>query len=137
MKKNTRRCIFRSYFAFHLELLSIYRKMSYNPCMGKPVVREVKILDAVLKEEEGSEDEPNASQYIWLQLQDVKNQVILTSTLSLDDIKELTGMDRYLQGRELINFTIALKSREAPVSLVFNPDDHEITADMIKNEEGI
>lgn len=105
--------------------------------MGKPVVREVKILDAVLKEEEGSEDEPNASQYIWLQLQDVKNQVILTSTLSLDDIKELTGMDRYLQGRELINFTIALKSREAPVSLVFNPDDHEITADMIKNEEGI
>lgn len=105
--------------------------------MGKPVVREVKILDAVLKEEEGSEDEPSASQYIWLQLQDVKNQVILTSTLSLDDIKELTGMDRYLQGRELVNFTIALKSRETTVSLVFNPDDHEITVDMIKNEEGI
>lgn len=105
--------------------------------MGKPVVREVKILDAVLKEDEGTEDEPGSSQYIWLQLQDVKNQVILTSTLSLDDIKELTGMDRYLQGRELINFTIALKSRETPVSLVFNPDDLEITADMIKNEDGI
>lgn len=105
--------------------------------MGKPVVREVKILDAVLKEDEGTEDEPGSSQYIWLQLQDVKNQVILTSTLSLDDIKELTGMDRYLQGRELVNFTIALKSRETPVSLVFNPDDLEITADMIKNEDGI
>ena len=26
--------------------------------MGKPVVREVKILDAVLKEEDGTEDEP-------------------------------------------------------------------------------
>lgn len=105
--------------------------------MGKPVVREVKILDAVLKEEEGTEDEPRVVQYIWLQLQDVKSDVILTSTLSLDDIKDLTGMDRYLAGRELINFTIALKSREAPLSLIFNPDDREITADMIKNEEGL
>ena len=105
--------------------------------MGKPVVREVKILDAVLKEEEGTEDEPKVVQYIWLQLQDVKSDVTLTSTLSLDDVKELTGMDRYLAGRELINFTIALKSREAPLSLIFNPDDREITADMIKNVEGI
>jgi len=105
--------------------------------MGKPVVREVKILDAVLKEEEGTEDEPKIVQYIWLQLQDVKSDVTLTSTLSLDDVKELTGMDRHLAGRELINFTIALKSREAPLSLIFNPDDREITADMIKNVEGI
>jgi hypothetical protein len=46
-------------------------------------------------------------------------------------------MDRYLEGRELINFTIALKNRETPLSLVFNPTDEEITTDMIKNEEGI
>ena len=60
-----------------------------------------------------------------------------TAVLSLDDIKDLTKMDRYLEGRELINFTIALKNREHPLSLIFNPDDEEITADMIKNEEGI
>ena len=46
-------------------------------------------------------------------------------------------MNRYLEGRELINFTIALKNREDPLSLVFNPENEEITADMIKNEEGI
>jgi predicted Zn-dependent peptidase len=57
--------------------------------------------------------------------------------VSLDDIKNLMNADRYLEGRELINFTIALKSREAPLSLVFNPDAEEITADMIKNEEEI
>jgi hypothetical protein len=55
----------------------------------------------------------------------------------LDDIKDLTKMDRYLEGRELINFSIALKNREHPLSLIFNPEDEEITADMIKNEEGI
>jgi hypothetical protein len=55
----------------------------------------------------------------------------------LDDIKDITGMNRYLEGRELINFTIALKSRETPLVLVFNPDDEEITADMIKKEEDI
>ena len=46
-------------------------------------------------------------------------------------------MDRYLQGRELINFALNLKSREYPLSLVFNPEDDEITIDMIKNEEGV
>jgi hypothetical protein len=105
--------------------------------MGKPTIREVKILDAVLKEDEGSEDEPTIVQYIWLQLKDVKTERIYTAVLSLDDIKEITKMNRYLEGRELINFSIELKNREYPLSLIFNPDDQEITADMIKNEEGI
>ena len=105
--------------------------------MAKSVVREVKILDAELKEDEGTEDEPTIVQFIWLQLQDVKSERVYTAVLSLDDIKDLTKMDRYLEGRELINFTIALKNREHPLSLIFNPDDEEITADMIKNEEGI
>ena len=105
--------------------------------MAKSVVREVKILDAVLKEDDGTEDEPTIVQFIWLQLQDVKSERVYTAVLSLDDIKDLTKMDRYLEGRELINFSIALKNREHPLSLIFNPDDEEITADMIKNEEGI
>jgi hypothetical protein len=105
--------------------------------MAKSVVREVKILDAVLKEDEGTEDEPTIVQFIWLQLQDVKSERVYTAVLSLDDIKDLTKMDRYLEGRELINFTIALKNREHPLSLIFNPEAEEITADMIKNEEGI
>ena len=105
--------------------------------MGKPTIREVKILDAVLKEDEGSEDEPTIVQYIWLQLKDVKTERIYTAVLSLDDIKEITKMNRYLEGRELINFSIELKNREYPLSLIFNPEDQEITADMIKNEEGI
>jgi hypothetical protein len=105
--------------------------------MAKSVVREVKILDAVLKEDDGTEDEPTIVQFIWLQLQDVKSERVYTAVLSLDDIKDLTKMDRYLEGRELINFSIALKNREHPLSLIFNPDDEEITADMIMNEEGI
>ena len=105
--------------------------------MAKSVVREVKILDAVLKEDDGTEDEPSIVQFIWLQLQDVKSERVYTAVLSLDDIKDLTKMDRYLEGRELINFSIALKNREHPLSLIFNPEDEEMTADMIKNEEGI
>lgn len=105
--------------------------------MAKSVVREVKILDAVLKEDEGTEDEPTIVQFIWLQLQDVKSERVYTAVLSLEDIKDLTKMDRYLEGRELINFSIALKNREHPLSLIFNPEAEEITADMIKDEEGI
>ena len=105
--------------------------------MAKSVVREVKILDAVLKEDDGTEDEPSIVQFIRLRLQDVRTERVYTAVLSLDDIKDLTKMDRYLEGRELINFSIALKNREHPLSLIFNPEDEEITADMIKNEEGI
>ena len=105
--------------------------------MAKSVFREVKILDAVLKEDEGTEDEPTIIQYIWLQLQDLKSERVYSAVLTLDDIKELTGMNRYLEGRELINFTIALKNREDSLSLVLNPENEDITADMIKNEEGI
>ena len=90
-----------------------------------------------MKEDEGTEDEPTIVQFIWLQLQDVKSERVYTAVLSLEDIKDLTKMDRYLEGRELINFTIALKNREHPLSLIFNPEAEEITADMIKNEEGI
>lgn len=103
----------------------------------KPIAREVKILDAVVKEDEGTDEEPTAVQYIWLQLQDVKTSRIYTTTLSLQDIREITGMNRLLQGRELINFAVNLRNRDTPLMLVFNPNEDEITPETIMNEEGI
>jgi hypothetical protein len=103
--------------------------------MGKTINREVKILDAVLKEEDLGEDDPRVVQYVWLQLQDVLTNVVYTTTLSLDDIKNLMNADRYLEGRELVNFCTALKAREDSLSLVFDPDS-EITAEQIAKENG-
>jgi len=103
--------------------------------MGKSIAREVKILDAVLKEEDLGEDDPRVIQYVWLQLQDVLTNVVYTTTLSLDDIKNLMNADRYLEGRELVNFCTALKAREDSLSLVFDPDS-EITAEQIAKENG-
>lgn len=103
--------------------------------MGKSIAREVKILDAVLKEEDLGEDDPRVVQYVWLQLQDILTNVVYTTTLSLDDIKNLMNADRYLEGRELVNFCTALKAREDSLSLVFDPDS-EITAEQIAKENG-
>lgn len=103
--------------------------------MGKTINREVKILDAVLKEEDLGEDDPRVVQYVWLQLQDVLTNVVYTTKLSLDDIKNLMNADRYLEGRELVNFCTALKAREDSLSLVFDPDS-EITAEQIAKENG-
>jgi hypothetical protein len=103
--------------------------------MGKTINREVKILDAALKEEDMGEDDPRLVQYVWLQLQDVLTNVVYTTTLSLDDIKNLMNADRYLEGRELVNFCTALKAREDSLSLVFDPDS-EITAEQIAKENG-
>ena len=103
--------------------------------MGKTINREVKILDAMLKEEDLGEDDLRVVQYVWLQLQDVLTNVVYTTTLSLDDIKNLMNADRYLEGRELVNFCTALKAREDSLSLVFDPDS-EITAEQIAKENG-
>ena len=103
--------------------------------MAKTINREVKILDAVLKEEDLGEDDPRIIQYVWLQLQDVLTNIVYTTTLSLDDIKNLMNADRYLEGRELVNFCTALKAREDSLSLVFDPDS-EITAEQIAKENG-
>ena len=103
--------------------------------MANLVAREVLILDAALKEDEGTDDEPKSTQFVWWQLQDTKNSRIYTTSLSLDDIKEITNMKRYLEGRELINFAINLKSRETPLTLVFNPENEEINAQTIMIEE--
>jgi hypothetical protein len=103
--------------------------------MGKSVAREVKILDAVLKEEDVGEDDPRINQYIWLQLQDVNTGVVYTTSLTLEDIKNLMNAERYLEGRELINFCTSLKSREDSLSLIFDPDN-EITVEQIAKENG-
>ena len=113
--------------------------MIYNPCMAKSqkITRTVKILDAVLKEDEGSDDDPRITQYIWLQLQDVNSEIVYSTNLSLEDIKTLMNADRFLEGRELVNFCVALKSREDPLSLVFDPNEEITIENILENEETV
>ncbi len=102
--------------------------------MGKAIKRNVKILDAVLKDSEPTEEDGRINQFIWLQLQDVDTGYVYTTNLSLEDIKTIMKADRYLEGRELVNFCVALKSREDSLILVFDPNE-EITVENIVNEE--
>lgn len=102
--------------------------------MGKAIKRNVKILDAALKDSEPTEEDGRINQFIWLQLQDVDTGYIYTTNLSLEDIKTIMKADRYLEGRELVNFCVALKSREDSLILVFDPNE-EITVENIVNEE--
>jgi hypothetical protein len=131
--------------------------------MAKSVVREVKILDAVLKEDEGTEDEPTIVQYIWLQIQDIQTskissyqlteqhiqQLLLQAkviacphcqkSLTLEQVNDIANLSRNvesLSSKDMIDFSIRLKNRDKPVFLEYDPEQ-EITFDIIKNEEGI
>ena len=131
--------------------------------MAKSVVREVKILDAVLKEDEGTEDDPTVVQYIWLQIQDIQTskissyqlteqhiqQLLLQAkviacphcqkSLTLEQVNDIANLSRNvesLSSKDMIDFSIRLKNRDKPVFLEYDPEQ-EITFDMIKNEEGI
>jgi hypothetical protein len=96
--------------------------------------RNLKILDASIKEDEGTEESPRVVKSLWLLLQDVETENVFSSILTLDDIRSITGMDRDLQGRELYNLATALRSREAPVKLIINPNNNEIKPETINEK---
>jgi hypothetical protein len=99
--------------------------------------RLLKIVDASIKEDEGTEDEPSVVKTLWLMLQDIETEKFFSSILSLDDIRAITGMKSNLQGRELYNFATALRSREKPVKLIIDTSVNEIDPENLyeKNEE--
>ena len=99
--------------------------------------RLLKIVDASIKEDEGTEDEPSVVKTLWLMLQDIETEKFFSSILSLDDIRAITGMKSNLQGRELYNFATAWRSREKPVKLIIDTSVNEIDPENLyeKNEE--
>jgi hypothetical protein len=96
--------------------------------------RMVKIIDAVVKEDEGTEEIPVVKKTLWLVLQDVETQAIFQSPLSLEDIKEITGMSRTLQGRELYNFATNLRARVEPIKLIVDLNQAEVSPEQIMKE---
>jgi hypothetical protein len=93
--------------------------------------RLLKIVDASVKEDEGTEEEPSVVKTLWLMLQDIETNKYFSSVWTLDDIKDFTGMKSHLQGRELYNFATALRSREKPVKLIIDPSINEITPETL------
>ena len=97
--------------------------------------RLVRIKDAVVNEDEGTEEEPVVRKTLWLVLEDVESGAIFQSPLTLDDIQEITGMTRHLQGRELYKFATDLRSRTEPIKLIVDMNNAEVTAETIMKEE--
>ena len=59
--------------------------------------RLVKIKDAVVKEDEGTEEEPVVRKTLWLVLEDAESGAIFQSPLSLDDIQEIVDQIEVLK----------------------------------------
>lgn len=97
--------------------------------------RTVLIKDAVVKEDEGTEEEPVVRKTLWLVLEDVTSGAIFQSPLTLDDIQEITGMTRQLQGRELYKFATDLRSRTEPIKLIVDVNSSEVSPEDIMKED--
>jgi hypothetical protein len=112
------------------------KKLQTRTCMiidatYSPGVEE----DLDSEEQLSSSDKSFLSEYsnsVVLLLQDVDTFNTFHCPLSAQDIKELTNLKSEPTPRELIKFAEALRSREAPVTLLASKDSEEITPDMIK-----
>lgn len=85
--------------------------------------RLVTIKDATVN----TEDENT----LWLLVQDIESNAIFRSPLSAEDIQKITGISRLLSAKELIDFGILLRNREAPVRLLVDVNQQEFSPEMI------
>jgi hypothetical protein len=100
----------------------------------KRVAREVKILDAVLKETVPTEEDNRVHQFVWVQIQDEESKNIYEVSLSLDDIKKAAKKDDYLEGRKLIDFTTNLKFIEETIDAIFTLHNGELGIELVFGE---
>jgi len=89
------------------------------------------ILDAVYKEDLGTEESPIYNNSIFMRLQDVETKSIFTSSLSAQNVQDITGLSRPLTSREMINFAQQLRDRELPLRLLVPEDATIIDIDTI------
>ena len=96
--------------------------------------RLLKIVDASVKEDEGTEEEPSVVKTLWLMLQDIETNKYFSSVWTLDDIKDFTGMKSHLQGRELYNFATNLRARVDPIKLIVDLNQAEVSPEQIMKD---
>lgn len=83
------------------------------------------VIDAMYKEDLGTEESPTYNNSIFMRLQDIETNSVFTSSLSADNVQEITRLKRPLTSREMINFAQLLRDRESPLRLLV-PEDATI-----------
>jgi hypothetical protein len=89
------------------------------------------VLDAMYKEDLGTEESPIYNNSIFMRLQDTETKSIFTSSLSSDNVKEIVGLSRDLTSREMIHFAQKLRDRESPMRLLIPEDATIVDVDSI------
>ena len=92
-----------------------------------------KILDAVFKEELGSDDEPTYVNSIAIRLQDVENKEVYDTVLSQDSVREITGISRPISSKEMIYLADLLRSRDMPVKFCIPVGQQNVDLKTIKD----
>jgi hypothetical protein len=96
--------------------------------------RIVKILDAVAKQDLGTNNEPQFIQTLHLLLQDVENNKIFTTILNEEDVRQIIRHNSPLTSKQMIDLSILLKQREEPLKLMVPKSSDELTLnDVLKS----
>ena len=93
------------------------------------------ILDAVFKENLGTDEDPVYENSIFLKLEDADTGSVFTTNLSADAVQAITGLSRRMTNREMMHFAEVLREREDPVRLLIPKTAKIITPQMIKDSE--
>lgn len=97
------------------------------------VERIVRILDATVEQQLGDENNPKFTQLLHLLLRDINTEEIISTTLNDDDICRIVGIKNPLSSKQLIDLSIMLREREAPLKLMLPQSTSELSANDVIN----
>lgn len=94
------------------------------------------IIDAVHKEDLGTEENPTYNNSIFMRLMDIETKSVFTSNLSSEAVQQIAGLSRAMSSREMIHFAQVLRERTEPVRMLL-PEQARIvdTEAIIASEE--
>lgn len=94
-------------------------------------IRKVTIEDAVVQDDFNEGSDLDYIQIMYLLLKDVETGTILNAALTEEDVRAIIGAKSPLTSKDMIDLSMALRAREAPVMMKVPAGGKEITKDSI------
>lgn len=91
----------------------------------------VKIVDAIVEQNLGDDENPTFTQSLHLTLKDVETDYVFRVSLNESEVRRIINFSDVLNSKQMIDLSLMLREREDPIKILVPRDTTEIQAEDI------
>ncbi len=91
----------------------------------------VKIVDALVEQSLGDDDNPAFTQKLHLTLKDINTEMVFRVSLSENEVRRIINFPDVLNSKQMIDLSLMLREREDPIKLLIPENATEIVGNDI------